>query len=45
MALDAHFLQPYIQEAASRGDELLSEPPVVRFCTPIDYGDPAKGSL
>ena len=45
VALDAHFLQPYIQEAADRGDELLSEPPVVRFCTPIDAGDPAKGSL
>jgi quinol monooxygenase YgiN len=45
VALDAHFLQPYIQDAADRGDELLSEPPVVRFCTPIDAGDPAKGSL
>ena len=45
VALDAHFMQPYIQEAAGRGEELLAEPPVVRFCTPLDAGDPMKGSL
>ena len=45
VALDAHFVQPYIQEAASRGEDLLAEPPVVRFCTPLEAGDPVKGSL
>ena len=45
VALDAHFMQPYIQEAASRGEELLAEPPVVRFCSPIESRDPVKGAL
>ena len=45
VALDNHFVQPYIQEAAEQGADLLDEPPVVRFCTPIETGDAVKGTL
>jgi len=45
IALDNHFLQPYVAGLGSAAAELLSEPPTVRFCAPIPVGDPIKGVL
>ena len=45
IALDNHFLQPYVAALGSAAADLLSEPPVVRFCEPIPVGDPIKGVL
>lgn len=45
VALDNHFVQPHMAELASHAEELLAEPPVIRFCTPLEMGDPTKGTL
>lgn len=45
VALDAHFQQPYVQGLGEQAAELLAEPPVLRFCTPVPVGDPVKGVL
>jgi quinol monooxygenase YgiN len=45
VALDNHFLQPYVAQLGTAAADLLTEPPVVRFCDPIALGDPIKGVL
>ena len=45
VALDSHFQQPYVLAVGEQAGELLAEPPVIRFCTPVPLGDPIKGVL
>ena len=45
IALDNHFLQPYVAQLGTTAADLLTEPPVVRFCDPIPLGDTIKGVL
>ena len=45
VALDNHFLQPYIAALNAAAADLVTEPPVVRFCDPIPMGDAMKGVL
>ncbi len=45
IALDNHFLQPYVAQLGTAAADLLTEPPVVRFCDPIPVGDAIKGVL
>ena len=45
VALDSHFQQPYVQAIGPMAAELLAEPPIIRFCTPVPVGDPVKGVL
>lgn len=43
--LDAHLGQPYVAQLGEVAAELLEEPPVVYFCSPLPVGDPDKGIL
>lgn len=45
VALESHFQQPYMAGLGELAADLLAEPPVLRFCTPLPAGDPLKGSL
>ena len=45
VALDAHFQQPYVLAVGKQAAELVAEPPVIRFCTPVPTGDEVKGTL
>ena len=44
-ALDAHFQQPHVAQAAARSAELLDGQPTILFLDPVPVGDPAKGVL
>lgn len=45
VALDSHFQQPYVLAVGGRAADLLAEPPMIRFCTPLPAGDHVKGVL
>lgn len=45
VALESHFQQPYIAGLGELAADLLAEPPVLHFCTPLPLGDPVKGAL
>jgi quinol monooxygenase YgiN len=45
IALDNHFLQPYVAQVGERAGELLAAPPEVTVLEPVVVGDPVKGSL
>ncbi len=45
VALESHFQQPYLEGLGQLGQELLSEPPTLHFCTPVPLGDELKGTL
>ena len=43
--LDSHLTQPYVARLGEVAGDLLVEPPVVNFCSPVPIGDPGKGVL
>ena len=45
VALESHFQQPYMEGLGQLAAELLSEPPTLKFCTPLAIGDDLKGTL
>jgi quinol monooxygenase YgiN len=44
-ALNAHIQAPHMAKLGEFAAEMLAEPPMIAFCSPLGMGQPAKASL